>query len=333
MVKTIFYTIFTALVFAGAAFAGATYVYMQEYNRQVPIDAPVAVSVVSGQSTSGIAATLKAQGLINNALVFTIAARLDGVAQSLKAGEYEIQPGMNMGDILQTMTSGDVVQYKFTIPEGYTAAQILDVISAQDKLVGEVPNMLIEGTILPDTYYYVRGEKRSELIARLQSQMNFIMNTLWTSGRSPSKYLRNTMDVITLASIVEKETGVAEERRRIAGLFLNRLRHKMRLQSDPTVIYAITAGDIETEGQGPLGRRILRKDLEFDSPYNTYKNVGLPPGPICSPGLESIKAVLKPEKHDYLYMVADGTGGHAFGKTLDEHNRNVAKWRKIRAQQ
>ena len=186
--------------------------------------------------------------------------------------------------------------------------------------------------MLPETYLYMRGESREERIAMMQAAMEETLDALW---RNRAKDLPEISkgEAVILASIVEKETAVDSERKRIAGVFWNRLKRGMRLQTDPTVIYAITEGKIQDEGQGPLGRRLLKKDLDVESPYNTYKYPGLPPGPIANPGRASLEAVLNPEKNDFLYFVADGAGGHVFSKTLEEHNQNVAKWRKIRKQQ
>jgi UPF0755 protein len=187
-----------------------------------------------------------------------------------------------------------------------------------------------EGSVFPNTYFYIKGEDRQTVLERMQSEMDLILETAWRLHGQNNPQLTTPQEVMILASIVEKETGKVDERPKVAGLFLNRLRQGMRLQSDPTVIYGIVRGRPETGGEGPLGRRITRRDLEFDSPYNTYLYAGLPPTPICNPGKASIEAVLNPERHSYIYMVADGTGGHAFAETLREHNANVAKWRTIR---
>jgi UPF0755 protein len=188
-----------------------------------------------------------------------------------------------------------------------------------------------EGSLLPETYHYMKTDTRQNVIEQMQAAMKKAQDDLWPT-RVPDLPVVNMSEVMVLASIVEKETGVPDERRKVAGVFINRLKRGMPLQSDPTAIYALTKGEIKDDGMGPLGRRLLRKDLEIDSPYNTYKYPGLPPGPICNPGRESIAAVLNPETHNYVYFVADGTGGHVFAETLAEHESNVAKWRKIRAQ-
>ena len=178
----------------------------------------------------------------------------------------------------------------------------------------------------------MKTDTRQSIIDQMQTAMKKTQDDLWPT-RKPDLPVMNMVEVMTLASIVEKETGVATERRKVAGVFINRLKRGMKLQSDPTAIYALTKGEVRDDGMGPLGRRLLRKDLEIDSPYNTYKYPGLPPGPICNPGYDSIAAVLDPEVHNFIYFVADGTGGHVFAETLAGHEENVSKWRKIRAQQ
>jgi UPF0755 protein len=196
-------------------------------------------------------------------------------------------------------------------------------------LSGEIATVPPEGSLLPETYQFHKGEDRNELIAQMQDAMKKTLEELWAK-RDPSVPYMTPPDAVTMASIVEKETGVAAERPRIAGVFVNRLRLNMRLQTDPTVIYGITHGENQDSGQGPLGRRLLRADIEKDSPYNTYTRDGLPPGPIANPGRASLEAALNPEKNDYLYFVANGSGGHVFAATIGEQNKNVAEWRKIR---
>ena len=305
------------------------YYFSQQYKSSGPLQHDIVFTVNPGDSTNRIAENLESMDIISSAFVFKTAAKLKGSAKALRAGEYEIQAGMSIEEVLVLMIKGKIKQYKITIPEGLTGYQIIRLLEKQDQMTGQVPRMIIEGTVLPDTYHFIRNEDMNAILGRMQDALTEQINELW-ANRAQGLPLRSTQDAITLASIVEKETGVANERRRVAGLFINRLKKSMPLQSDPTVIYALTEGDIQENGQGPLGRRLLRKDLDFDSPYNTYKYAGLPPGPIANPGLESIKAVLNPEEHEYYYMVADGTGGHAFASTLREHNANVAKWRKIR---
>lgn len=286
------------------------------------------VLIERGMGVSAIAGKLEAENVITMPLLFKAVAR---TGESLKAGEYEFPAHVSMAEVVKMMQEGDVFDRKITIPEGLTSYQIVKLLNARDDLEGKIETIPPEGSLLPDTYHFVSGETRGEKIAQMQQAMKEAIDELWET-RAENLPIKTKTEAIILASIVEKETGVAAERERVAGVFVNRLRKGIALQTDPTVIYALTKGKIQDKGQGPIGRRLLRKDLEVDSPYNTYKNAGLPPGPIANPGYAAIKATLNPEQHDYIYFVADGTGGHVFSKTLAEHNKNAAKWRQIRRQ-
>lgn len=285
--------------------------------------------VPKGASFSAILTDLQQQDIIDDrtALVMKIAGRLTDA--NPKAGEYALHSGQSPKDILTLLQSGDVYVRSFTVPEGQTSWQIVQQLKAIDTLRGDIKTLPPEGSLLPETYHFTRGDDRNAKIKRMQSAMAETLDELWQT-RADNLPIKTKKDAVILASIVEKETGMTGERKDVAGVFINRLRMGMALQTDPTVIYAITKGEIEENGRGPLGRRLLRKDLKIDSPYNTYLYPGLPPGPIANPGRASIAAVLQPATHDYIYFVADGSGGHAFAKTLAEHNRNVAAWRKIR---
>jgi UPF0755 protein len=222
---------------------------------------------------------------------------------------------------------GVTVKHRLTIPEGLTSAEIVALVAAAPDLEGSVPAALpADGSLLPETYFFSKGDTREQLLERMRKGMSDALAELWPA-RDGAVALKTVAEAVTLASIVEKETGLAAERPRVASVFFNRLAQGMPLQSDPTVIYALTGG------KGPLGRALLRADLQVASPYNTYANPGLPPGPIANPGRASLEAVLHPDSTKDLYFVADGSGGHAFAATLDEHNRNVAAWRKQQAQQ
>lgn len=290
------------------------------------------VMIERGMGTGQIAGRLESEGVVSSALIFKIAARAKADQGTLKAGEYEFPAHVPMARVLEMLQKGEVFDRKFTIVEGMTSYQILRVLQGVPELEGGVDVLPAEGSLLPQTYTFIKGETRAQKIAEMKMAMDQTWEDLWPH-RQPDLPFQSKEQALTLASIVEKETGVAAERRRIAGVFINRLKRGIPLQTDPTVIYALTKGDIQEGGMGPLGRRLLSKDLEIDSPYNTYKNAGLPPGPICHPGRATIEATLNPEIHDYLFFVADGTGGHVFAKTLEEHNRNVAEWRKIRQKQ
>jgi UPF0755 protein len=313
--------------------AGGVVWGIKGYHAPGPLTEAKLLVIERGQGVTAIARTLEREGVINNDLLFNVAVRLTGNDKELKAGEYEFAAGLPMAAVLEKLARGDVFQRKITVREGLTSWQVVnllnDVPDMADDPVTEIPP---EGVLLPETYSFVTGDTRSDKIAEMQAAMTKTLDELW-AARDETIAVKTKEEALVLASIVEKETGVASERARIAGVFENRLRQGIALQSDPTVIYALTNGKIQEAGVGPLGRRLLRGDLDVDSPYNTYKYPGLPPGPICNPGRDAIAAVLKPEKHDYIYFVADGTGGHVFSATLAEHNSNAAKWRKIRKQQ
>ncbi len=267
----------------------------------------------------------------------------------LKTGEYQFTAGMSLHDILSKIKRGEIFRRFVTLREGLTSHEIVAALERVDDLEGTIEIQPAEGRLLPETYDYRRGETRAAVLERMEKAMDETLLALWTthiggdttdpgapgfiSAKAKGLPFETPREALILASIIEKETGKPEERRRVAGVFINRLNKGMALQTDPTVIYALTQGKHENEGQGPLGRRLLKKDLEFDSPYNTYLYPGLPPGPIANPGKGSIEAALNPEIHDYYYFVADGTGGHVFGRNLAEHNENAAKWRKIRRAQ
>jgi UPF0755 protein len=229
-------------------------------------------------------------------------------------------------EVVAILQSGETIVRRLTVPEGLTSARVLELVDGAEGLQGHVGRMPEEGRLLPETYHFSYGDDRADLVARMEEAMEIALARLWLE-RSDDLPFATPEDALTLASIVERETAVERERRRVAAVFINRLRRGMRLQSDPTVVYALT------EGEGVLGRRLVRDDLRIDHPYNTYVNTGLPPGPIANPGRASIAAVLNPAETRELYFVADGSGGHAFATTLDEHNRNVARWRRLRRQQ
>ncbi|HEY0900581.1 MAG TPA: endolytic transglycosylase MltG [Micavibrio sp.] len=306
---------------------------LNEYRKPGPLAETRYVVIERGNGLAGIAATLEREGMISHAFIFKLAARVKNMHTQLKAGEYEIAPAMSMAAILHKLAAGDVYDRKLTFREGLTSWQVVQLLNKATELSGDMLTFIPpEGSLLPETYHYMKTDTRDKLINQMQVAMKKVTEELWPT-RVEGLPLQSVEEALVLASIVEKETGVADERRKVAGVFINRLKRGMPLQSDPTAIYALTQGQIKDEGMGPLGRRLLRKDLEIDSPYNTYKYPGLPPGPIANPGKDSIAAVLNPELHNYIYFVADGTGGHVFAQTLAEHEANVAKWRKIRAQQ
>lgn len=331
--KNSLFLTFLSLIFLGCAAVaviGGLGAYM--FLQPGPLEEKKLVHIKSGMGVSAIAQLLEQENVISHDLVFNIAARATENNGFLKAGEYEFPPQISMAEAMTKIREGDVFDRKITIPEGLTSYQVVKLLEAREDLEGDIKEIPAEGTLLPETYHFVSGETRAQKIVKMQEATQKILDEAW-ENRQEGLPLKTKEEALVLASIIEKETSVPEERRRVAGVFINRLKKGMLLQTDPTVIYAITKGKIQNEGRGPLGRRLLRKDLQIDSPYNTYKYAGLPPGPIANPGKASIEAALNPEEHDYIFFVADGTGGHAFGKTLKEHNANVAKWRRIRASQ
>jgi len=278
------------------------------------------VTLPSGSGVPAIAATLKESGVIRSIDMFKAAASLTGADRRLRAGEYEVPTKASLRSVLKLLTDGRVVRHLVTIPEGWSSAQAVDILNREAVLTGtvEVP---AEGSLWPETYEVSRGETRAAVVARMQRAMTENLAELW-AARGPTTVVRSPEDAVTLASVVEKETAVASERPRVAAVFSNRIRLGMRLESDPTIIYGITKGR-------PLGRGIRQSELAADTGYNTYLISGLPPTPIANPGREAIAAVLNPPRSEDLFFVADGTGGHVFARTFDEHVVNVARWREI----
>ncbi|MCX7685287.1 MAG: endolytic transglycosylase MltG [Acetobacteraceae bacterium] len=267
-----------------------------------------------------IAEVLEREGVIRDADAFALAALLTRFQGPLRAGEFAFPAGASLLESLAVLRYARPVQRRFTIAEGMLAVQIRAALEAEPALTGPVPPFA-EGALLPETYLFSFGDSRESLVRRAAAAMEQALAQEW-ERRAPNLPFSTPREALILASIVERETGVAEERARVAGVFVNRLRRGMPLQSDPTTAYAAAGG-------GVLERPLTRADLQRDHPFNTYRVPGLPPGPIASPGRAAIRAALNPEAHDFLYFVADGTGGHAFARTLEEHNRNVARWRQI----
>jgi UPF0755 protein len=277
--------------------------------------------VPSGAGVNRIATDLEETGIITSSLLFRLYVHYRRAESKLRAGEYALQPGASMAQIFDLLVAGRTVLHRVTIPEGLTSYEAVALLNTADPLTGTA-GIPPEGSILPETYSFTRDEDRTEIVAHMQEAMTRTLEELW-ADRADDLPIKTPEEAVILASIVERETGIPEERPRVAAVFVNRLRKGMRLQSDPTIIYALS------EGKGRIDRQLLFKDLELDNPYNTYRVRGLPPGPICNPGRASLAAVLNPPKTRELFFVADGTGGHVFAETLAEHERNVRKWRKI----
>lgn len=312
-----------AVVFALAALAAGGALFAKwQYEVAGPLEADKSIIVERGTGTSAIADLLEDEQVITDARFFLLAVLATDSAGKLKAGEYLIPARASLRQVRDLLVEGRTVVHSVTVPEGLTSLQVVQRLRDQPLLTGEIDTVPPEGSILPETYRFQRGEDRAQVLQRMQEAQAELVERLWPE-RTIQSPINSLQDALILASIVEKETGVAEERAKIAGVFINRLRRGMRLQSDPTIIYGIVGGE------GRLDRPIRRSDINQRTEYNTYQIDGLPPTPIANPGKASIQAVLNPEETDALYFVADGTGGHAFARTLAEHNRNVRRWREI----
>lgn len=315
----------TSLFFTGLFVAAISFAWLA-YQIELPnnLETDKIVLIKQGSSVRAIANKLHKEKIINSHLAFMIKARLANRKNQLKAGEYKFKSGTSISDSIRLLQSGKTHFYEITLPEGLTSLEIVEIINNNEILAGEkITEIPVEGSLLPETYNFTRFDNRQDIIKRMQKAMRGTIDSLWET-RAANLPIKTKEEALILASIVEKETAVPEERARVAGVFTNRLNRKIALQTDPTVIYAITLGKRKLE------RSLTYKDLKYKSPYNTYVVRGLPPTPIANPGLEAIKATLNPENNDYIYFVANGTGGHTFAKTLEEHNKNVAVWRKIK---
>jgi UPF0755 protein len=306
---------------------GAIYVYgKQKIEALGPLKEDKIVNIPSRAGMTDIADILQREGVIDNnrwafiGSVFALKARSE-----LKPGEYLFQKNASLRDVIGTIVEGKVVQHSVTIPEGLTSEQIMGRLAENDIFSGSLREIPREGTLLPETYKFPRGTPREQVIARMQQAQKRVLAEIW-ERRSPDLPIRTPEQLLTLASIIEKETGKADERSRVAAVFVNRLRQKIKLQSDPTIIYGLVGG------KGTLGRPIKRSEILQPSPYNTYVIDGLPPGPIANPGRASMEAAANPARTRDLFFVADGTGGHAFSDTYDQHQKNVAKLRTMEKQ-
>jgi UPF0755 protein len=316
-----------------AAFAGMT-IANREFAEPGPLPTDKVVIIERGSTTEDIVETLSREGVVARpSLLWAVLLWRDvtskfgseGANRRAKSGEYLFRQSASMSEVVETITSGRSIQHAITIPEGLTSEQIVERLMQNELLTGEIGSVPAEGSLLPDTYRINRGTSREALIARMASEQRRVLNEIW-NRRAKDLPLRNPRELVTLASIVEKETGRADERPRVASVFYNRLDKKMRLQSDPTIIYGLVGG------KATLGRPISRADIDRPTAYNTYTIPALPPGPIANPGRAAMEATANPSRTRDLYFVADGTGGHAFAETLEQHNRNVARWRQIEAQ-
>ena len=305
------------LLAALGMFAASTWVWWGSSD----VEEDTAFVVPSGSSLTSVAEKLDEEGLIASADTFLLWAKVLGSGDPIKAGEFLLPAGASPSTILDTLQHGDVIRRFVTIPEGLPSIMVHERLMAEPLLSGQIP-VPAEGSVLPESYDFERGETRAAVLARMRQAMTDTIAELWPK-RAAGIAVSTPEEAVVLASIVEKETGVARERRMVAGLYSNRVKQGMLLQADPTIIYPITRGK-------PLGRRIRQSEIAAVNGYNTYTMVGLPQGPITNPGRDSLEAVLNPAQTDALYMVADGTGGHKFASTLAEHNANVARWFALR---
>ncbi|WP_027991879.1 endolytic transglycosylase MltG [Sinorhizobium meliloti] len=319
--------VMTVVVFVALAAAGAVYYAMHEYEKPGPLEANKNFIVRSGAGISEIASNLERNEIITDSRVFRFVSEAYLSNDTLKAGEYEIKAHASMQEIMELLKSGKSILYSVSLPEGLTVKQMFHRLADDSVLVGDLPAELPpEGSLKPDTYKFTRGTDRNEIVKQMTAAQKALVQQIWEK-RDPDLPVSTIEEFVTLASIVEKETGRADERPRVASVFINRLEKGMRLQSDPTIIYGIFGGDGK-----PADRAILRSDLDKQTPYNTYLIKGLPPTPIANPGRAALEAVANPSRTPELYFVADGTGGHVFAETLDEHNANVRRWRKLEAE-
>ncbi|WP_084633329.1 endolytic transglycosylase MltG [Pleomorphomonas oryzae] len=317
------------LLLLGVLAAGVVlYWGKREFEKPGPLTQEKVVVIPADSGLVRIADILETEGVIETPYdmlghyIFVGGVRAYQQQGRLKAGEYAFPAGISMRGVMNMLVSGKAIMHQITFPEGLTSQQIVDRLKDSEFLTGPVPTVPAEGTLLPETYSFTRGASRSQIIEQMKTAHAKVLDEIW-AGRSRDLPFSDPKELVTLASIVEKETGKADERPHVASVFLNRLAHNMRLQSDPTIIYGLVGG------AGTLGRPITRTDIDKQTPYNTYHINGLPPGPIANPGRAALEAVANPSNTKDVYFVADGTGGHIFAASLADHNRNVAKWRKV----
>ncbi len=320
--RTVRIALLIVLLMAVLAVVGGLAKLYDSFISPGPHDAPVTVIIPSGTGFSAIVAQLHEANVIAEPWSMRLAALYFDNARQFKAGEYIFPAHLSPQEVMQYLVEGKVVLHKLTVPEGLTVKQVAALVAAEPLLTGTWPEDIAEGTLLPETYHIERDATREALAKRMQQDMQTVLDTLWRE-RAEDIAVDSKEEALILASIVEKETAIKAERGMVAAVFSNRLKKGMKLQADPTVIYAVELRDGK-----PLGRPLWRKDLEQDLPHNTYFHTGLPPTPICNPGPAALQAVLNPDTTDALYFVADGKGGHVFANTLVEHNRNVREYRK-----
>jgi UPF0755 protein len=314
--------IFTALIVISVAVGGTLFIGKQRFEAPGPLPEDKVVNIPRGLGIKDIADVLMREGVIDQPWVFMGGVIVLKARGDLKFGEYQFTKNASLADVVDTIIENKVVQHSFTVAEGLTSEQIVARLLENTALSGQIKEIPREGTLLPETYRFTLGMPRDQIVQRMQQGHKRVLQEVW-DHRSPDLPYKTPEQLVTMASIVEKETGKPEERTRVAAVFINRLKTRMRLQSDPTIIYGLTGG------KGALGRPILRSEIDQATPYNTYVIDGLPPGPIANPGRASLEAAANPARTKELYFVADGTGGHAFADSYAEHQKNVARLRVI----
>ena len=309
--------------FLVAIVAGIVYLWVGTvFDKPGPLKKDTTLVIPYGTSVKKIGKMLEDERVVSSGRIFALGVKLYEQRNVLKAGEYRFKSAISMRKAMNQVMEGKTFLRSLVVPEGFSSNQVVRLLSNIESLKGDITEIPKEGALLPETYFFSRGDRRSEIIERMRRSAEQTVENLWAE-RAKNLPFSTPYEAVILASIVEKETALAAERARIAGVFVNRLNKKMRLPSDPTVVYSITLG------QWPLKRKLTRGDLKINSPFNTYRFQGLPPTPICNPGKESIIAVLRPIETKDIYFVANGSGGHAFARTLVEHRINVKRWRKI----
>ena len=318
--------VISAFVLVALAAGVALFVGKQRFEAAGPLPADRIVNIPRGSGMRYIADILSRDGVIDQSWLFIGGVLVLKAREDLKAGEYEFKAHSTMRDVVATIVEGKVVAHQVSLPEGLTSQQIVARLLQDDVLAGDIKEIPREGSLLPDTYNFARGINREQMIQRMQQAQQRLLREVW-DHRSPDLPLKTPEQLVVLASLVEKETGKPDERSRVAAVFVNRLKQKMRLQSDPTIIYGLVGG------KGTLGRPIMKSEIEQPTPYNTYVIDGLPPGPIANPGRASLEAAANPARTRELYFVADGAGGHVFAETYEQHQRNVTRLRSIESDQ
>jgi UPF0755 protein len=318
--------VISAFVLVALASGIALFFGKQRFEAAGPLPADRVVNIPRGSGMRDIADILSREGVIDQPWLFIGGVLVLKAREDLKAGEYEFKARSSMRDVVATIVEGKVVAHQVSIPEGLTSEQIVARLLQDNVLAGDIKQIPREGSLLPDTYNFARGINREQMVQRMQQAEQHLLHEIW-EHRAPDLPLKTPDQLIVLASLVEKETGKPEERTRVAAVFVNRLKQRMRLQSDPTIIYGLVGG------KGTLGRPIMKSEIEQPTPYNTYIIDGLPPGPIANPGRASLEAAANPARTRELYFVADGTGGHAFAETYEQHQKNVTRLRSIESDQ